>query len=59
MVVVDDSKVVPYDLLVFATGRQFIRPDHPEPRMDEDRLDKFKQNLSKKEEYEKPIVSPM
>jgi len=47
VVVVGEGRVVPYDILVVATGRQFIRPDMPVADVLDERLNTFKQNLIK------------
>ena len=44
---VNDRKLVPYDMLVLTCGRQFIRPDCPNPEIIDDNFKKFKETTIK------------
>jgi hypothetical protein len=47
VVVVNERKVVPYDVLVLTCGRQFIRPDCPNPEIQDEKMDKFQETTSR------------
>jgi len=57
LVVVDHKSVMPYDILVLTPGRQFIRPDCPEPEINNPNFQAFKDSTTGKNvKYDNRVV---